>query len=298
MGNPVMGGKVRNKILTYRNAAQGEHHLGADVTDLEFRVWHVLLSYADKDGCNARPGLDVLMTEARAKRRAVQYALRALEEKGAIVKTGGGYRGHASVYVVLPLPSATTPTEQTPRFGARQFRRINDALRQARLPLLSTARWLDSDEERVHPDAPNPPGKGAPGRTERVHPDAPHQISTRESAERPVAETVITGPADELDPPPSPEDEETFPEDRADTSGTPDDQQADSAAGVLGQGDNGGSGDRVAGSTSRDTFPVAADPTAPQDQGSRGRSTAVPLLDRSGQSTDECEQLNDERSVS
>ena len=324
MTNATQGGKFMKKPRDYDRAAQGEYHLGADVTANAFRVWHVLLSYADKDGSNARPGLEALMAESRLGSTAVKDALLELKDKGAIVKTGGGYRGHASQFVVLPLPAATAPAAHTPRFGARQFDRINSKLKDAHLAVLEASQWLDPEQERCRPGGTFHHGKVPPQSPERCRPGGPHQYQDQKSAEQQVAENVPTGPAasgcspgtDEGLPRPSagassrpgqggePAGQLRVPIPAQDSqddlsaqltttghdnpdepgSGTPDGQPTDQTRGLAMTGQQLMSEWLDSLADEPDSVAEHFD-TAGQDQGSRGHLTGVPLPDRSRQAT-------------
>lgn len=64
----------------------------------------VLADHASDDGTGAWPSVDTIAREARMTRRAVQYALRGLEERGAIVAAGKSKQGTVIYDVWMETP--------------------------------------------------------------------------------------------------------------------------------------------------------------------------------------------------
>lgn len=76
----------------------------------------VLADHAREDGSAAWPAVETIATEARLSRRAVQAALRRLEEDGAISSSGQSRTG-TTVYCVAMGGAESAPVQQTHEGG-------------------------------------------------------------------------------------------------------------------------------------------------------------------------------------
>lgn len=82
--------------------------LGNQALTLAQRVVLLALeTFADyQDGTNARPGIERLTQKCGLTERAVETALKRGREVGLIQRTANGYKGHAAVYRLVPIPDS------------------------------------------------------------------------------------------------------------------------------------------------------------------------------------------------
>lgn len=82
---------------------------GGDFTHAEYRVLVTLLSYTDRDGCNAHPGVARLADDCHMSTGTVRKALRELKRRGWVYETHKGrpakHRRVASTYRVQLPPN-------------------------------------------------------------------------------------------------------------------------------------------------------------------------------------------------
>ncbi|MGH3955388.1 MAG: helix-turn-helix domain-containing protein [Mycobacterium sp.] len=85
-----------------------DHVLGASALTLAQRlVLLALETFADyRDGTNARPGIERLVQKCGLTERAVETALKRGRELGLIQRTANGFKAHAAVYRLVPIPNS------------------------------------------------------------------------------------------------------------------------------------------------------------------------------------------------
>lgn len=100
--------------MTFSKLSWLKHMRGADLTDAEFRVLVLLVTYTDKNGTDAYPGNTRLADECGMHVRSVRRILHRLVAKGWIIeKSPGGNqygKGIANVYELVAEPGKGDPT--------------------------------------------------------------------------------------------------------------------------------------------------------------------------------------------
>lgn len=103
-----------------------DYVLGAEALTLAQRIVLLALeTFADYgDGTNARPGIERLVQKCGLTERAVETALKRGRELGLILRTANGFKRHAAVYRLVPIPdtphSGAGQQADTPHGGAGQ----------------------------------------------------------------------------------------------------------------------------------------------------------------------------------